>query len=254
MQDKLISIVTANYNSQRFIIDTYCSIATQSYKNWEWLVTDDCSTDKSLELLKKIALKDSRVKIFQNQRNYGAAKSRNNSIQKAKGDIIAFIDADDLWEPEKLEEQSKFMFEGGYGFSFTPYKLITEKGVFQNSVVDLFAPGEIDYKKLLLKKATFGCSTVMLDRSIVGNITMPNLRTGQDYATWLSILRIGYRAYLLRMPLTSYRIVKGSISRNKLKKALRQWQIYRDIENLSLLYTTYCFIFYAFRSLFRSLF
>lgn len=252
LKDELVSIITASYNSESFIRITYNSIVAQKYTNWEWLVTDDCSVDNSYNILKEIQLKDPRVKVFQNIANLGAAPARNKSLSQASGRFIAFLDADDVWREDKLYKQMRFMSDGGFGMSFTAYKVICEKGQYIGSMIDLLAPSTISYQDLLVKKATFGCSTVIIDRGFVGDISMPNLRTGQDYATWLSILKKGCTAHLFREPLTSYRIVKGSISRNKIKKALRQWQIYRDVENLSLLYSIYCFIHYGYRAVFRS--
>jgi teichuronic acid biosynthesis glycosyltransferase TuaG len=249
--DAKISIITANFNSHVFIQDTYNSIFRQTISNWEWLVTDDCSCDGSFDMLKMIAASDKRVKLFKNSTNLGAAIARNKSIAQAKGRFIAFIDADDLWAPEKLEKQMAFMLTNNAGISFTTYKIISEYGDDQHKEVDLNAPSIIDYHGLLSKRATFGCSTVMIDKNIVGSINMPNMRTGQDYATWLSILKIGFVAHLLREPLSSYRIVSGSISRNKFKKALRQWTIYRSHEKLSLFLSTYYFLWYAFRAVFR---
>ncbi len=233
-------------------MNTFDSIVSQSYDEWEWIVTDDCSSDSSLDILKELQVNDSRVKVLQNLTNLGAASARNLSLSQAKGRFVAFIDADDLWDPSKLLKQINFMLTGGYGVSFTPFKVINEKGQDKGLVIDTLAPSPLNYHELLLKKATFGCSTVMVDRALVGNFKMPNLRTGQDYATWLSILKKGFSAHLLREPLTSYRIVKGSISRNKVNKAIRQWCIYRDIEGLPPLFSLYCFVNYVYRAIFRS--
>lgn len=252
MKKDLISIITASYNSENFIRSTYYSIVSQSYTNWEWLVTDDCSSDGSLDILKEIQVSDSRVKVFQNLTNLGAARARNKSLSQARGRFVAFIDADDLWESDKLLKQTNFMLRGSVGISFTAYRVINQQGHYQHLSIDLLAPCTVNYRELLVKKATFGCSTVMIDKFVIGNVIMPDLRTGQDYATWLSILKKGFTAHLLREPLTSYRIVKGSISRNKVKKAIRQWRIYRDVENLSLLDSLYCFTNYAYRAIFRS--
>lgn len=252
MKKDLISIITASYNSKSFIRSTYYSIASQSYTEWEWLVTDDCSCDESLDILKELQVNDSRIKVLQNLTNLGAAAARNKSLSHARGRFIAFIDADDLWEPDKLRKQTNFMLETGIAISFTSYKIINEKGHNKHLSIDLLAPSTISYEELLVKKATFGCSTVMINKALIGNFSMPDLRTGQDYATWLSILKKGFSAHLLREPLTSYRIVKGSISRNKINKAIQQWRIYRDVEGLSLFYSLHCFINYAYRAIFRS--
>ncbi len=245
-----VSIITATYNSEDFILATYNSLTLQSHGNWEWLICDDCSTDHTWSILSKISDADPRVLISKNLVNSGAAISRNNSISKASGEFIAFLDSDDIWCSKKLERQLAFMCET-IDFSFTAYRLIDEHGAPLNKFVDLNQRGAFSYEDMLRKKATLGCSTVMLRRKAFPKVTMPLLRTGQDYATWLKLLRLGNTAYVLPEVLTSYRILPNSISRNKFKKARRQWQIYRTVEALPLLKSLECFMFYAWRAIFR---
>ncbi|WP_338564491.1 hypothetical protein [Erwinia sp. E_sp_W01_6] len=136
-------------------------------------------------------------------------------------------------------------------FSFTSYQLITLDGHPLNKIVDKNQIAPLSYHDMLKKKATLGCSTVMLRRSAFTDLSMPLIRTGQDYGLWLKLLRNGAIAYPLNKVLTKYRIVPNSISRNKFKKAKRQWEIYRSIEGLSIAYSAYCFMFYAWRATFR---
>ena len=245
-----VSIITATYNSSSLIIDTYESILKQSIQSWEWLVTDDCSTDNTFEILEKLSKNDSRVVIFKNDKNSGAAVSRNNSLSYAQGKFVAFIDSDDLWLPNKLEKQVDFMEKIQADFSFTAYELIDVSGNILGQRVDTHLTSYVDYEDMLKKKATLGCSTVMLRRGAFNDLSMPLLRTGQDYATWLKLLKTT-NAYVNGEVLTQYRIVPNSISRNKVKKAKRQWQIYRKIEKLSILKSIICFFFYAWRAVFR---
>lgn len=246
----LVSIVTATFNSESHILDTYASIRSQSHDRWEWIITDDCSIDNTPIILKEIAAQDSRVKVFFNPINSGAAVSRNRSLVNVSGQYIAFLDSDDLWDYRKLERQIAFM-TSGIDFSFTAYELIDEHGKAIGQVVDASHSGAFSYEDMLKKKATLGCSTVMLRREAFQEISMPLLRTGQDYAAWLKLLKTGKKAYLLNEALTKYRIRPGSISRNKVKKARRQWEIYRDVEQMSLLKSATCFSFYAWRVIFR---
>ncbi|MCJ8319614.1 MAG: glycosyltransferase [Colwellia sp.] len=246
----LISIITATYNSSDTVEKTYQSIREQSYTEWEWLITDDCSTDNTLEIIEGISQKDSRVKVYSNPVNSGAAVSRNNSLNHVAGTFIAFIDSDDLWQPNKLDKQLDFM-GNNIDFSFTGYGLIDEQGSQLDKFVDINQSGAFGYHDMLKKKATLGCSTVMLRRNAFTDISMPLLRTGQDYATWLKLLKSGKEAHLLNEVLTHYRIMPNSISRNKFKKAKRQWQIYRGVEKLPLLTSVICFYFYAYRAVFR---
>lgn len=246
----MISIITATYNSSQVIQATYHSICAQTYSDWEWLITDDCSSDNTLEIITGLSEQDDRVRVFQTDVNSGAAVSRNKSISEATGDNIAFIDSDDLWAPDKLQRQLEFM-EEHINFSFTAYRLINETGDPINQTVDANQNGAFGYEDMLRKKATLGCSTVMLRREAFKDLSMPLLRTGQDYATWLKLLKSGNKAHLLNEVLTSYRIMPNSISRNKIKKAKRQWQIYRDVEELPLFKSLICFCFYAWRAVFR---
>lgn len=246
-----ISIITPSYNCECTIGETYNSLVRQSFTDWEWLVTDDCSTDNSLLILNEIAENDSRVRIFRNDINSGAAVSRNNSLKKALGQYICFIDSDDLWKENKLEKQINFMEMNDFDFSFTAYELIDAESNVIGSSVDTHLSQPITYEDMLRKKATLGCSTVMLRRTAFNDVFMPLIRTGQDYGLWLKLLKSDSVAVPLPEILTQYRILPNSISRNKLKKACRQWQIYREIENLPLLKSIECFLFYAWRAVFR---
>ncbi|MCY9826434.1 glycosyltransferase family 2 protein [Vibrio chagasii] len=246
----LISIITATYNSEDWVLRTYESIKNQTYTNWEWLVTDDFSTDNTLDVLNKLVESDHRIKVFCNEKNSGAAVSRNNSIKHAAGDFLAFIDSDDLWLPSKLEKQLIFMGDD-IAFSFTSYELIDATGNRLNKSVDSTQVGSFSYQDMLRKKATLGCSTVMLRTKTFSDLSMPLIRTGQDYALWLKLLKTGENAHILNDILTQYRILPDSISRNKIKKSKRQWQIYRDIEHLGFIESCINFCFYAYRAVFR---
>lgn len=246
-----VSVVLATFNCDKYIEETISSILGQSFSDFELLITDDCSTDNTYQILNKYKEKDDRIKVFRNSQNSGAAVSRNNSISMAQGRFIAFIDSDDLWLPDKLNKQIHFMQQGHYALSFTSYEIIDKESNLTGRFVDVQIPDSIDYHDLLAKKATFGCSSVMVDKEQIGDFSMPLIRTGQDYATWLSLLKVTKSAYLLRQPLTRYRITPGSISRNKFKKAKRQWQIYRDIESLGVFKSFYYFCNYAYRAVVR---
>tara|TARA_R110000744_G_scaffold64786_3_gene133216 strand:- start:92 stop:844 length:753 start_codon:yes stop_codon:yes gene_type:complete len=248
--NKTVSIISASFNDADHILATYRSIQAQTFTGWEWIVTDDCSSDNTYELIKNISDSDLRVKVSRNSSNLGAAMSRNRSISRSSGAFIAFIDSDDLWHPEKLEKQLAFMGED-ISFAFTAYNLIDKTGNSLGKTVDSNQSGPFSYEDMLRKKATLGCSTVILRSKAFPKLKMPMLRTGQDYATWLSLLRNGELAYILPDILTSYRILPGSISRNKVKKAKRQWQIYREVEGLSFFKSLECFLFYAWRAVFK---
>lgn len=250
MSESLVSIITATYNSSDYIRDTYLSICSQSHANWEWLVTDDASIDGTWRILCELAEADARIRVQRLHENQGAGVARNLSLRLAKGEFIAFLDSDDLWNSMKLERQIDFM-GCEVPFSFTAYQIVDQDGLFTGQTVDSSNAGSFSYSDLLRKKATVGCSTVMLNSSIVGSVSMPSLRSGQDYATWLNIARGGLDAVILPEVLTSYRVRSGSISRNKVKKAAQQWRIYRRVEKLGLFVAAICFSFYAYNAVFR---
>lgn len=246
----LVSIITATYNSSKYIKATYDSIVSQSHGNWEWLITDDCSSDDTFKLLEKLSTNDSRIKIFKNEINSGAAVTRNVSISYAKGDFIAFLDSDDLWLPEKLTKQIDFMGED-INFSFTAYELIDQDGTLLHKSVGTHYNGSFSYIDQLRRKCVIGCSTVVLRRKAFENMTMPLIRTRQDYALWLKLLKTGCNADSLNEVLTQYRLVANSISSDKVKAAKQTWYVYRYVENLSLVNSYICFIFYAWTAVFK---
>jgi len=248
----LVSIIMPTHNSEKYVEDSIASVLNQTYTNWELHIIDDASSDNTVQLLENYKKQDSRINIYLRSINQGAAVTRNIGLEKAIGQYIAFIDSDDIWEFNKLKEQLQFMKESMTAFSFTAYKIIDENGNETGKCVDLNSKNIVGYRDMLAKKATLGCSTVMLDQSVIGKVQMPLVRTGQDYALWLKILKNGYTAHCLQQTLTKYRIVPGSISRNKFKKAKRQWEIYRKIERLNILESIYYFMNYAWRAVFRA--
>lgn len=242
----LVSVITPVYNAEKYVAQSITSVINQSFTNWEMILVDDQSNDKSVDIIKKFVDKDKRIKLLQLEENSGAAVARNTAISTATGKYIAFLDSDDMWKPEKLELQLLFMQKHNYAFTFTAYELMNEDGELLSKTITM--PESIDYKGLL-KNTIIGCLTVILDRDQIGEIKMPNIRTRQDFALWLSILRKGYKAYSYPEPLSTYRIVEGSISSNKFKAAKRNWFVYREIEKLSLIYSSWCFINYAYSSI-----
>ncbi|WP_339147875.1 MULTISPECIES: glycosyltransferase family 2 protein [unclassified Sutcliffiella] len=243
MSSPLVSVITPSYNAERFIAETIESVKKQTFTDWEMIIVDDCSSDNTREILQDYAANDPRIKPIFLKENSGAAVARNTALNEAKGDYVAFLDSDDFWLPEKLEKQLAFMQQHNHAFSYTAYNLMDESGNLLDKVIRI--PSEIDYKGLL-KNTIIGCLTVMIDRRQVGQLQMPLIRTRQDYALWLQVLRDGYIAYGIQEPLSNYRLVEGSISSNKLKAAKRNWYVYRHIEKLSIPYASWCLINYAY--------
>ena len=242
----LVSIITPVFNSERFIEETIDSVLGQTCVNWELILVDDCSTDHSPELIKNYTQMDKRIKYIRLERNMGAAAARNRGLEAANGRYVAFVDADDLWMPDKLIKQLTLMKEKNVGFTFTAIEMIDEN----DNIVKAKRPvvPVIDYK-FLLSNTMIACSSVVLDREMTGKFQMPDVRKGQDFATWLMLLRSGLLAYGIDRTLVRYRLVEGSISSNKFGALKRTWKIYREQEHFNILRSAYYFSLYALHAL-----
>jgi teichuronic acid biosynthesis glycosyltransferase TuaG len=247
--NELISVILPAFNSERFIKNSLESALSQTHTELEVVVIDDASSDKTVQIIEMLCASDHRVRLLRQPANRGPGAARNRGIGAARGRYLAFLDADDVWEPQKLERQLEYMKTNNLAFSYTPVSLISESGVFLGRYMDGEAQERVGYLDMLRKKSMLVCSTVMLNRELTGHLMLPDLRSGQDYCLWLSILKRGIDAFCLRVPLTRYRIVPGSVSSNKLRKARRQWEIYRKHEKLPVLASAWYFCNYAFRAI-----
>ena len=240
-----MSVITPSYNAERFIGQTIESVLNQSYTNWEMLIVDDCSRDQTVEIIKQYEKQDDRIRLIQLEENSGSAIARNTAMDHAKGKYLAFLDSDDMWLPEKLEKQVAFMETKDIAFSFTQYLRVKEDGTETEMVSKL--PEIVTYEDLM-KQCVIGCLTVMLDKEKIGNFRMVNIRTRQDFAFWLTLLRNGFLAYGYPEVLAHYRLVDNSISSNKVQAAKRNWYVYREIEKQNLFKSLWYFSNYGFRS------
>ena len=239
-----VSIITSAFNAATVIGDAYASIISQTYTNWEWLVTDDLSTDNTWEILNAYAKNDSRIKILHNTKNVGAGASRNKSIEESSGRFIAFLDSDDMWHKDKLKKQIGFMLEHSYALTYTAYEKMTMSGDVIHSIIP---PDKVSYHELL-KSNVIGCLTAIYDAKVLGKIYMPTIRKRQDMALWLKILeKIDY-AYCLNENLALYRVGNNTLSSNKLKVIFSQWSFYRNYLKFGILKSIYYFSHYAFRA------
>jgi len=223
----LVSIIMPSYNTAEYIAESIQSVLSQSYTHWELIVVDDCSTDNTDEVIKPY-LTDGRIKYLKNEKNSGAAVSRNRALREAKGKWIAFLDSDDLWMPDKLKKQIKYMEINGYHFSYTNYFEINTEG--QRNGVTVTGP------KLITKTGMFnfcwvGCLTVMYDAEVVGMIQVADIKKNNDYAMWLKACRKA-DCYLLDENLALYRRGRtGSISTHSIMKLIRwHYKLYKEAE------------------------
>jgi len=227
MQD-LVSIIMPSYNCGEFVENTIRSVQAQTYQNWEIIFIDDCSTDDSVKLVSKLREKDSRIRLFQNKGNMGAALSRNNALQEAKGSWIAFLDSDDLWEPTKLEKQVKFMEENGYKFSYTCYSEMDGEG--NDAGVIVSGPAKVT-KAGMYAFCWPGCLTVMYDAKEIGLLQIEDIKKNNDYAMWLKVCQKA-DCYLLPEVLAKYRRGRsGSVSSHGISTMIKwHYKLFREAE------------------------
>ena len=224
--NELVSIIMPSYNTGKFITETIESVISQTYSNWELIIVDDCSTDDTDELVDKY-LADGRIRYIKNEKNSGAAVSRNRALREAKGKWIAFLDSDDLWEAEKLEKQIAFMQGNGYHFSYTNYIEIDEESVPNGRSVS--GPKRIS-KHGMYNYCWMGCLTVMYDKDAVGLIQISDIKKNNDYAMWLKVCKKA-KCYLLDETLAKYRKRSGSISNHGYMKLIKwHYRLYREAE------------------------
>lgn len=222
----LVSIVMPSYNTARFIAETIKSVFNQGYKNWELIIVDDCSTDNTDEIVN--SFRDERIRYFKNEANSGAAISRNKALREAKGKWIAFLDSDDLWAPNKLERQIKFMEENDYHFSYTNYEEIDESS---NSLGRIITGPKKITKHGMYRYCWPGCLTVIYDSDYVGLIQIEDIKKNNDYAMWLKICK-KTNCYLFNENLGQYRKGrKGSISSHSYKSLIKwHYKLFKEAE------------------------
>lgn len=241
-----VSVITPAFNAELYLEQTVKSVQAQTYTDWEMIIVDDCSADDTYALAKKFEIDDLRIKVLQNERNYGVAATRNKALDAATGEYIAFLDSDDLWLPHKLDKQVQFMDTGKYVLTYTNYKK------FDSSTGDLIqkvirAPATMTAKKIY-GDTSIGCLTVMINRDRSGPFHMPPLDHTEDNITWQEILARGHTAYRLDEVLSLYREGNQSLTNAKKSAAKQQWNTYRKYYNFSIPKSTFYFAQYAFHA------
>lgn len=225
--EPLVSIVIPTYNSEKFISDTINSVLQQKYNNWEVIIVDDFSKDKTMEFIKNLTKGNKKIILISLKENVGAGIARNIAIKKAKGKYIAFLDSDDVWDKRKLEKQIKFMEENNYDFTFTDFHRINENG---KTIKKLKVPKRTTYKKNLYYN-TIQTSTVIYNQEKLGKIYMPEIRKRQDYGLFQKILE-KTEGYGLNEDLMTYKVREQSLSFNKKGLIKWQWKFYREVLKL----------------------
>lgn len=241
----LVSIITPSFKSKKFIKETIDSVLNQTYEHWEMIIVDDVSPDNSNEIIEEFIKKDNRIKLIKLEINSGPAVARNRAMEEAQGRYIAFLDADDLWAPQKLEKQIAFMQKENVALSYTGYCRF-EKSVEQIKD-EITVPLKVDYHELL-KQNIIGCLTAVYDTELLGKVSMPLIRKRQDFGLWLKILKQVPYAYAINEPLAYYRLHADSISSNKIISSHYNWKLYREVEKLPWHKAVYYFAWYTYKS------
>lgn len=239
-----VSVIMPAYNAEKTIGISIESVLAQTFTDWELIVIDDGSHDKTKEILTKMAETDSRIRFYQNEKNSGASYTRNRAVELAQGKWIAFLDSDDIWKPEKLEKQIKLaQIHPEMVICYTASSFINEDGEPYNYVME--AKENVTYK-MLLRKNLLSCSSVMILSSVMKRIKMPNDKMHEDYYVWLTVVRECGVAYGINEPLLTYRLCSGSKSSNRIKSAIMLFNAYRAVGYnyiaslmLTLLYTVH---------------
>ena len=209
----LVSIIMPSFNTASYIAESIESVLHQTYTDWELIVVDDCSTDNTDEVMEGY-LEDKRIRYFKNDKNSGAAVSRNKALREAKGKWIAFLDSDDLWNPDKLDKQIRFMENNNYHFSYTNYSEIDSEGKSNGIIVT--GPKKIS-RTGMYNYCWPGCLTVMYDAEFIGIIQIADIKKNNDYAMWLKVCKKA-DCYLLDEELALYRRGRsGSVSSHSIK-------------------------------------
>lgn len=247
----LVSIIMPCYNTERYIAQSIESVLAQTYQNWELLITDDGSTDRSVEIISKYSKNDDRINVLVPDEHNGIAVTRNLSMSRARGRFIAFLDSDDIWKSDKLEKQVGFMLDNDVAFTYSSYEIIDYQGKPKNKIVK--DAGVMSYKKYL-RNTIICCGTVVIDREKVGHFATPIIDTSEDMAMWLSVMKKGFDAYPVPGPLHQYRITPGSASSNKIKASSDVWRVYRKIEKLSWPKAAVNFVCYSFNAVVKHVF
>jgi glycosyltransferase involved in cell wall biosynthesis len=246
----LVSIITACYNGVQFIEQAIKSVLAQSYPNWEMIIVDDCSVDNSVEIISSYQKKDRRIRLYQTGICSGSPiEPRNIGIEKASGQFIAFLDSDDIWLPNKLENQIKLFDDKNVGIVYSNYEKISESGVRNNRTVK--AQAVITYEGLL-RSNCIGCLTAIYNVAMVGKVYFEQFHH-EDYVLWLTILRTRCIAKNTNTIEALYRIRKKSISSNKFIALSWTWKIYRDFLKLSFSQSIYYIVLYFFMGLLKYL-
>lgn len=241
MNTPKVSIITANYNCENFVGQTIDSVLNQKFRDWEYIIADDGSTDNSIAIIEQKFKELQNVKLIKLKSNSGPAYARNQALNLAQGRYISFIDSDDLWKDNFLQEMIDFMENKEIVFAYSSYYRISENG---QKIDQYNVPKKVSYNSIL-KSCPICPLTAIYDSSSIGKMPIPEIPKREDYGLFIDIIKKTKYAYALQKPLAYYRIREGSVSSNKISIAKKQWDVYRKYEKLSFLKSLYYFVNYV---------
>jgi teichuronic acid biosynthesis glycosyltransferase TuaG len=246
----LVSVIMPIYNAEKYLTETLNSIFNQDYKNIEIILVDDCSKDNSAKMIADFQKRHPEIVYYLQEKNMGAGAARNKALELAKGQYVAFLDSDDIWMSNKIRRQIELMKAKNSPFSYTAIEMMDEKSETIKGKRNI--KETCDYK-YLLHNTIIATSSVVIDRTVLGDFRMPLRRGGQDYATWLMLLRDGAVACGINEALVRYRVARGSLSSNKFKSIKQVWEIQTQDEKINKFIAAFhvmCFCFNAFKKYF----
>jgi teichuronic acid biosynthesis glycosyltransferase TuaG len=246
METPLVSIITPSFNSDKFISETIQSVQNQTHQNWEMIIVDDCSTDRTASIIEQFVKNDNRIRFFQLKKNSGAGIARELALTKAKGDYISFLDADDLWKPLKLEKQLQFLKDNKSPFTFSFYDCIDEVGNSLNKRVE--APRNLSYLQLFFCNYV-GNLTGIYEVDYFGKIAISSTRKRQDWMVWLTILKKIKKAKPVPESLAFYRIRDNSLSASKFDLLKHNFAVYRTFHGFNYVSSMFIMIGFLFTQL-----
>ena len=245
-KEPLVSVIIPAYNAEKIVGFTLDSVINQTYKNLEIIIVNDCSKDKTLDVLNAYAKKDKRIKVMSNEKNSGVAETRNNALKVATGDFIAFVDADDIWNLEKIEKQLNFMLENDYKLTYTSVQFIDNDGNLTGQ--KFIVPEEVSFNKLL-KQNVITLSSAMISKEVLGDRIFHDDHLHEDFIMWLEVLKNDTeKAYGIKDILVDYRLTPGSKSRNKFKSLKMTYGTYKHFK-INWIKAHWNLMFYIIRSL-----
>ena len=246
----LVSVIMPIYNAEKYLAETLNSIFDQDYENIEIVLVDDCSKDGSAKIISEYQKNHPEIIYYLQEKNMGAGAARNKALELAQGQYVAFLDSDDIWLPQKISKQIQLMQETKSPFSYAAIEMMDENSQTIKGKRNIKETCDYRY---LLHNTIIATSSVVVDRTVLGDFRMPLRRGGQDYATWLMLLRGGAVAHGINEALVRYRVASGSLSSNKFKSIKQVWQIQTQdekINKISAAFHVLCFAFNAFKKYF----